>query len=177
MQPTILLTPSFRRVLDSRVGAAPQSRVIAGRIAGGVIVVAAVVAAACTGEARGAGAPAEPPVAVRVADVVPAGSTPITVSGTLGAKDAVPLAFKIGGVVARVAVDEGAHVHAGQVLAELDLREIDAAVAKAAAAATRPRVTPGVWNASIATRSRRWLSCRTRRPHATSPTRTAAARR
>ena len=39
-----------------------------------------------------------------------------------------PLAFKIGGVVTRVLVDEGDTVRRGQQLAVLDLREINAAV-------------------------------------------------
>ena len=56
---------------------------------------------------------------------------PIIATGTFGPRDEVPLAFKIGGVVARVMVDEGATVTRGQVLAVLDLREIDALVAKA----------------------------------------------
>lgn len=56
---------------------------------------------------------------------------PVVATGTFGPRDEVPLAFKIGGVVARVLVDEGAGVRRGQVLATLDLREIEAAVAKA----------------------------------------------
>lgn len=55
----------------------------------------------------------------------------VTATGTFGPRDEVPLAFKIGGVVARVMVDEGATVTRGQTLAVLDLREIDALVAKA----------------------------------------------
>ena len=55
----------------------------------------------------------------------------VTATGTYGPRDEVPLAFKIGGVVARVLVDEGATVQRGQTLAVLDLREIDALVAKA----------------------------------------------
>jgi RND family efflux transporter MFP subunit len=58
-------------------------------------------------------------------------AAPVTVTGTFGSRDEIPLAFKIGGVVARVLVDEGATVQRGQLLAALDLREIDAAVAKA----------------------------------------------
>lgn len=56
---------------------------------------------------------------------------PVVATGTYGPRDEVPLAFKIGGVVARVLVDEGATVQRGQILAVLDLREIDALVAKA----------------------------------------------
>lgn len=61
----------------------------------------------------------------------------VTATGTYGPRDEVPLAFKIGGVVARVLVDEGATVQRGQTLATLDLREIDALVAKARAGAEK----------------------------------------
>jgi multidrug efflux system membrane fusion protein len=88
-------------------------------------------------DARGAAPAASPAVPVHVADAMRPGDLAITATGTLGAKDEIPLAFKMGGVVARIAVDEGARVRAGQVLAELDLREIDALVAKATAAAQK----------------------------------------
>ncbi|MEP6622073.1 MAG: efflux RND transporter periplasmic adaptor subunit [bacterium] len=58
---------------------------------------------------------------------------PVTGTGMVAARDEYPLGFKIGGVVARVLVREGDLVGAGQLLAELDLREIDAAVEKARA--------------------------------------------
>jgi RND family efflux transporter MFP subunit len=76
---------------------------------------------------------------VRVASVDAMDAATVSASGTLGAKDEVPLAFKMGGVVSRIAVDAGDRVTAGQVLAELDLREIDATVAKATAAAEKAR--------------------------------------
>src|SRR5215213_11558671 len=85
----------------------------------------------CRDEAQGAIPTAERAVPVRVAAVSNSNEASITATGTLGAKDEIPLAFKIGGVVASVLVDEGARVRAGQVLASLDLREIDAAVARA----------------------------------------------
>lgn len=56
---------------------------------------------------------------------------PIVLTGTVGAKEEVPLAFKIGGVVTRVAVDAGQAVAEGDVLAELSLTEINAQVAAA----------------------------------------------
>lgn len=55
----------------------------------------------------------------------------VVATGTYASRDEIPLGFKIGGVVHRVLVDEGDAVQRGQVLAVLDLREIDAAVAKA----------------------------------------------
>lgn len=56
---------------------------------------------------------------------------PIELTGILGAKEEVPLAFKIGGVVTRVAVEAGQQVTEGQVLAELSLTEIDGQVSAA----------------------------------------------
>src|SRR5216117_291701 len=104
---------------------------IARLVALAALAATTVVATACGHEARGA-APAEvTAVPVRVASVSTAGADTIAAGGTLGAKDEIPLAFKIGGVVSSVSVDEGARVRAGQPLAALDLREIDAAVSKA----------------------------------------------
>src|SRR4051812_10956011 len=72
------------------------------------------------------------PIAVRTQPVVAAAlARPVTGTGVIAARDEYPLGFKIGGVVARVYVREGDLVRAGQLLAELGLREIDAAVAKA----------------------------------------------
>jgi RND family efflux transporter MFP subunit len=55
----------------------------------------------------------------------------IGVTGTLAGKEEVALAFKIGGVIARITVDPGQSVRAGQVLAELRPTEIAAQVASA----------------------------------------------
>ncbi|MBX9929669.1 MAG: efflux RND transporter periplasmic adaptor subunit [Gemmatimonadaceae bacterium] len=83
---------------------------------------------------------AEPATPVRVAEAVPARDIgAVTATGTLGAKDEVTLSFKIGGIVARTLVDDGATVRRGQLLAQLDQREIDALVAKAAAGAEKAR--------------------------------------
>lgn len=82
--------------------------------------------------------PADAPVPVRVADVPRESlSTPIHGTGLLGPKDEITLGFKVGGVIARVAVDEGDVVRRGDVLASLELREIEAAVARARAAAEK----------------------------------------
>ncbi len=75
-----------------------------------------------------------PPVSVSVSTVSELSAREqITATGTFGSRDEIALAFKIGGVVARVLVDEGATVQRGQLLASLDLREINAAVDKAQA--------------------------------------------
>jgi membrane fusion protein, multidrug efflux system len=86
--------------------------------------------------------PPAPPAArpVRIAPVGDsAASRPIVLAGALGARDEVTLSFKVGGVVHRVAADPGDRVRAGQVLATLDLREVDAQVARARAAAAKAR--------------------------------------
>ena len=81
---------------------------------------------------------ADDPVPVRVAPVtVERVALPVTATGTLGSKEEVTLSFKIGGVVARVRVDEGQAVRAGETLAALDLGEIDPGVARARSAAEK----------------------------------------
>jgi len=99
---------------------------------------AAVVVAACGG-ASGKTVP-DPAAAtlVRTAPVTQEVlAPPVVVTGTLGPKEEIALSFKIGGVVSRVLVDAGARVRAGNVLAALDLSEIDAAVTRAQSAADK----------------------------------------
>lgn len=92
---------------------------------------AAVPLAGCGGGAS-ATPSADAPVAVTVAPAVPhAGQAPVLASGLLAAKEEVSLAFTIGGVVSRIAVESGRPVRAGEVLAELADDEIGAAVRKA----------------------------------------------
>ena len=67
------------------------------------------------------------PVAVAAARVGPAAPV-IRSSAVLAHKDEMRLAFKIGGVIADIAVDEGSPVKAGQVLAQLELAEIGSQV-------------------------------------------------
>lgn len=96
-----------------------------------LMAVLPVVAAACT---RGDAAPRSDaaPVPVEVATAeVRAAAAPVFASGMLGAKEEVPLSFKIGGVVAVAKVESGDRVAAGQVLAELAPAEIGAEVEKA----------------------------------------------
>src|SRR6266567_4694514 len=100
------------------------------------LAVSGFAIAGCGHDAQGA-ATTEIAIPVRVAPIVAASAAAISATGTLGAKDEIPLAFKIGGVVSSVSVDEGARVRKGQPLATLDLREIDAAVAKATAGADK----------------------------------------
>jgi membrane fusion protein, multidrug efflux system len=78
------------------------------------------------------------PVVVRAAPVTDTTlARPIVATGTVAPKDEIALSFKIGGVIAQIAADAGDQVRAGQTLAALDLREIDAAVARARSAAAK----------------------------------------
>lgn len=89
--------------------------------------------AAAAGSTQGTAA-----IPVRVADVATGDVAPAIVgTGTLAPADELTLGFKIGGVVARLLVADGAVVRAGTPLATLDLAEIDAQVAKAASAAAK----------------------------------------
>ena len=56
---------------------------------------------------------------------------PIVASGTVGAKSEIKLAFKTGGVINKIYVDETQTVRKGQLLATLRTTEIDAQVKKA----------------------------------------------
>ena len=104
----------------------------------------ATVAAACSGDAdaRGRNVAATTAVtnaiAVRVAPITEdSAAQPVTATGVIGLRDEIALSFKIGGVVSQVLAREGESVPAGQLLATLDLREIDAQVAKAQSAAAK----------------------------------------
>jgi RND family efflux transporter MFP subunit len=105
----------------------------------GVALLSALLTANACSRAEGAPPAANAATPVRVAAITDAGGAEVSVTGVLGAKDEIPLGFKIGGVVARVLVDEGARVRAGQLLASLDLREIDASVARATVGAEKAR--------------------------------------
>ena len=101
------------------------------------LALAASVLAACRDSDAKQAAP-EAVRAVRTAPIVfDTTSQPVTATGVLAARDEVHLGFKIGGVIEQIAVREGQTVARGQVIATLDLREIDAQVAKARSAATK----------------------------------------
>ncbi|MFQ5627656.1 MAG: efflux RND transporter periplasmic adaptor subunit [bacterium] len=71
-------------------------------------------------------------VAVRTAPVVTKViSFPIHTSGNVASKAEMYLSFKVGGVLRKLHVDEGAKVKKGQALAVLDMAEISAQVAQA----------------------------------------------
>jgi multidrug efflux pump subunit AcrA (membrane-fusion protein) len=52
----------------------------------------------------------------------------VTASGTFSTKDETLLSFKLGGIVSKVLVEEGDAVKSGQIVASLDLTEIQAGV-------------------------------------------------
>lgn len=55
-------------------------------------------------------------------------ATTVTASGTFSTKDETLLSFKLGGIVSKVLVEEGDAVKSGQIVASLDLTEIQAGV-------------------------------------------------
>jgi RND family efflux transporter MFP subunit len=55
----------------------------------------------------------------------------IQASGLLQAKDQATLSFKVGGIIRRILVDEGAAIEKGQLLAELERTEVGATVTQA----------------------------------------------
>ena len=58
-------------------------------------------------------------------------SEPIRVAGTVASSEEAKLSFKVGGIVSKVYVKEGQTVRKGQLLAVLDMTEIDAQVSQA----------------------------------------------
>lgn len=75
------------------------------------------------------------PLPVRTAPIIRESiRVPIHSAGLLSAKAEIELAFKVGGVISRVAIDEGQVVQRGQLLAELDLEEMQAQLSQAESA-------------------------------------------
>jgi membrane fusion protein, multidrug efflux system len=94
-----------------------------------------VLAAACGRSAGAAEAAPESVVPVRTAEVVLEWVVDaVRATGTVHARDEIQLSFKSGGVVARVAVEEGDRVRRGQTLATLETHEVDAQVDRARSA-------------------------------------------
>lgn len=76
--------------------------------------------------------PAEQLQPVRVVSAAPAGqAADSAVHGLVAARDELRLAFKAGGVISRLTVNEGDAIRAGQVLAELAAAEVDAQLTQA----------------------------------------------
>ena len=77
-----------------------------------------------------AAAPAATPVGTALVQAGP-DQPGLALHGVIASRDEQRLSFKVGGVIARIAVDAGESVHAGQVLAEIEPAEIDAQLTQA----------------------------------------------
>lgn len=96
-------------------------------------VLALVLLAGCRSNARQAPVPAS--ISVRTAPVHhQTRALPLRTSGRLTPKAETRLSFKTSGLIDRFFVDEGDRIHAGQLLARLDLSEIEAQVRQARSA-------------------------------------------
>ena len=101
------------------------------------ILVGALLVAACGGKTDTPAAPARP---VQVAPVtVAALGDAVRASGILAPKNEARLSFKVGGIVESIHAEEGARVHAGQLLAVLKQAEIGAALAQSREAAGKAK--------------------------------------
>lgn len=89
----------------------------------------ALALAACGGSPQGV-VTAPTPVRVALAYAGPAVPA-VETNGVVGAKDEMRLSFLVGGVVQRIAVEEGARIRRGELLAALDPTEVDAQVEQA----------------------------------------------
>ncbi len=100
------------------------------RIVRSILTVAfAFVVAACNSKATNE-TPAATPVRIVAATTGPAAPS-IRTNGLLANKDEIRLAFKVGGVIRKLAVSEGEHVRRGQRLAEIEQTEINSQVEQA----------------------------------------------
>lgn len=109
-----------------------------------VAVIAVFSAARCSenkaSEPRNASTATEEATPVKVASVSSTGYTPsLRYSGNIASASEARLSFKIGGIIAKIYVKEGDQVQKGQLLAVLDLTEIDAQVRQATEAAEKAR--------------------------------------
>jgi RND family efflux transporter MFP subunit len=98
------------------------------------------LASACAGGGAAVpdAAPDDAVVAVQAAPVTDTAlARAVVAAGTVAPRDEVTLAFKVGGPIATLAVDEGDLVRAGQRLAAIALDETDAAMAQARAGAEK----------------------------------------
>lgn len=83
---------------------------------------------------------AAPPTRVQVAPVAfSTRAIPVRIPGVVSRRAESSLAFKVGGIVSGVSVRAGDKVEAGQILASLDLAEIDAQLAQARSGVEKAR--------------------------------------
>ena len=77
-------------------------------------------------------------IPVQIAPVIQTATPlPITGSGLVAAEEETRMSFKIGGIVQQITVKEGMNIRKGQLLARLDLAEIDAQVSQAQSALSK----------------------------------------
>src|SRR2546425_12155665 len=89
----------------------------------------------CSSRAAEASAPRTP---VRVEPAASGPALPaIATNGVVANKDEMRLSFKVAGVIRKIHVEEGAPVHAGERLAEIEQTEIDAQLEQARALAEK----------------------------------------
>lgn len=105
-----------------------------GILASSMIIITTLLIQSCTDgkSATGIIPKTSAPVPVRIIPLTKSSTTPvITASGQLTTEDETVLGFKTGGVVNGVFVKEGDRIRKGQLLAKLDLTEINASVSQA----------------------------------------------
>lgn len=118
-----------------RVRPAPAARPVRARryalLAGTALLLAAALAlVACARSPGVAVAAGATPVGTAVVEAGP-DAPALRLHGVIGNRDELRLGFKLGGVIARIAVDTGDSVKAGQLLAELEPPEVEAQLAQA----------------------------------------------
>ncbi len=127
-----------------------------------ILIVSAGIYSACTSSQAEQDPGSKPEVsrAVTVASVEPS-QAPLTLasSGVLASKAEMNLSFKTGGIVAGIYADEGRLVRKGQLLAKLNLAEINAAVIQAEASLNKAQRdyerTDNLFRDSVATLEQR----------------------
>lgn len=97
-----------------------------------LVVVLAFALVKCGNNKAATPAPAEDPIVVSTAPVGTGSQyRSLQYSGLIASNAEARLSFKVGGIISRIYVKEGDHVSSGQLLASLDLTEIDAQVQQA----------------------------------------------
>lgn len=88
--------------------------------------------ARCGHDAAATTPPADEPIPVNVQAVITGNRNKVLqYSGLIASNSEARLSFKVGGIISRIYVKEGDHITAGQLLASLDLTEINAQVQQA----------------------------------------------
>jgi RND family efflux transporter MFP subunit len=98
---------------------------------------AAVVLLVACSESKAPQDQVQPVRVARVSTLAAQPAAAITATGLVRAREEVPLAFKVGGIIRELRVEAGQTVKAGEVLASLDLTEIEAQVNSARDALVR----------------------------------------